>query len=178
MKIESPSTGQVAEVERNRLNTNSVTQPELDFISDENEDAYSVVSHDATAAAGTYIVYFKNDDSTKQFHLDEVFVGGVASILWKLWQVTGTAAGGNALTPSNLNLKSGKTATATSRGDDSITGLSTSKEIASVRTAANDSGQMQLRGSVILGLNDAIAIEVDAAGSTDVAEVTFVGHYK
>lgn len=161
----------------NRLWVEAQTIPTTATQSQEGE-TYSVTSHDATAAAGTYIIYFKNDDADKLFFIDLMRLGGVATILWKVWEVTGTAAGGSALTPSNLNLQSGKAASATARGDDSITGLSTVVELATIRTAANSSGLLELDDALILGQGDAIAVEVDAAGSTDVAEVHIRGFYK
>lgn len=81
------------------------------------------------------------------------------------------------LTPVNLNKSSGTTATATSRGNDSITGLSTDGQISAMRTVANSSSVMNFDDAVILGTGDAIAVEVDAASSTAIAEVWFEGFY-
>lgn len=139
---------------------------------------FNVISHDATAAAGTHPFYFKNDSTTHLFYVDLMRVGGVASILWKLWEVTGTAAGGSALTPANMNLTSGVVASATARGDDAVTGLTQVTELATVRSAANNNTDIPFDDTLILGNGDAIAMEADAVGSTDVAEVLLRGYFK
>ncbi len=161
----------------NRLDTSSRQNPRLYYISRDEGQVYSVTSHDASAAAGTYILYLKNDSTTKNIYIDEIIVGGVETVLWKLWFVTGTAAAGNALTPTNLNKTSTNAASATSRGDDSITGLSTAGQIGSVRSSANDHADLSTRDAIILGQNDAIAIEYDT-GTTGIAEAEIVFYYE
>lgn len=134
-------------------------------------NCFNLISLDATAAAGTYPVYLQNDSATKAVVVDFARVGGVASIFWKFTVVTGTAAGGSALTPVNLNLDSGTAATVTARGNDSITGLTAGNVFAVVRSAANASADVNFDDTVILRQNDAIAVEADAVTSTDVAEI-------
>ena len=178
MKIESPTTGTVAEVTSdNRVMTDSKSASFGQVAASEG-NAFTLNSHDATAAAGTYILYLQNTDNDEDFLVDLAWVGGVASILWKVWFVTRTAAGGNALTPVNLNKSSNKEASITARGDDSITGLSTDGEISTRRTVANSGVSIDYDGQLRLGLNDAIAFEADTVTSTDVAEVFIRGHFQ
>lgn len=170
--------GRFAKVNENqRLHVDAETQL-VSAVQSLKGETYNTISHDATAAAGTYIFYFKNDSTTNAFFVNLLRVGGVSSILWKLWSVTGTAAGGNALTPSNMNLSSGKVATATARGDDSITGLTTAVELATVRSIANTSVNIPFDDTLILGQGDAIALEADTVSGTDVAECLMRGYYK
>jgi len=180
LKIESGlGDGRVAGVSpENRLMVAASTNIKGHFISRDDNLAVNPVSHDATAAAGTHVFYFKNDSATRDFFVDLMRVGGVASILWKVWSVTGTAADGSALTPVNLNLKSGATAEATARGGDAITGLTQVDEIATVRSAANANTDIPFDDMLILGQGDAIAVEADAVSSTDVAEVLMRGYYE
>lgn len=160
-----------------RMETSTRSNSRSYYISRDDGQVYGVTSHDATAAAGTYILYFKNTSTSKDFYIDYIECGGVETALWKVWFVTGTAAGGSALTPTNLNKKSGNVASATVRGDDSITGLSTDGQIGALRTPANDSHLLAFDDTVVLGTGDAIAIEYDA-GTTGIAEVFMRGYYE
>jgi hypothetical protein len=171
-------TGREAKVTAdNRLDTSSRQNPRLYYISRDDGQVYSATSHDASAAAGTYIIYLKNISTTKNIYVDEVIVGGVETALWKLWFVTGTAAGGSVLTPTNLNKTSANAADATSRGNDSITGLTTAGQIGAVRSSANGHADLSTRDSIILGQGDAIAIEYDT-GTTGIAEAEIVFYYE
>jgi hypothetical protein len=161
----------------NRLDTSSRSNSRSFYISRDEGSCFSLSSHDATAAAGTYIAYFKNNSPTKNFYVDFIEVGGVETALWKVWSVTGTAAGGSAITPSNLNLTSGNVADATARGNDSITGLTTVSQLGTLRTSANSDGLIEYNDTLILGTNDAIAVEYDT-GTTGVAEVFIRGYFE
>ena len=108
--------GNVAKVSGDqRLAVESQTGLRGYYVSRDAGLAFTVNSHDATAAASTHPFYLQNTSSTRLLFVDILRVGGVASILWKVWFVTGTAAGGSALTPTNLNSTSGNSAEATSR---------------------------------------------------------------
>jgi len=160
-----------------RVAVESNTARRSHFISLEGGQTYNVSSHDATAAAGTFILYFKNDNSTKNFFVDLIRVGGVNAALWKVWFVTGTAAGGSVLTPTNLNSASTNSAEATVRGDDSITGLSAVDEIATARNLAGGSYNIPFDDTLVVSPNSAFAVEYDT-GTTGVAEVLLRGYYE
>lgn len=162
--------------DKQRARVDSLTNLMGHYVSKDDGLAFNIISHDASAAAGTFILYFKNTSPTRDFFIDLIRVGGVETALWRVWSVTGTAAGGNALTPTNLNLKSGISAEATARGDDAITGLTTVAEIATVRTAATNNTNIPFDDVLILGTNDAIAVEYDT-GTTGIAEVLMRGFY-
>lgn len=134
---------------------------------------YSVTSHDATAAAGTYILYLKNDNPAP-FAVDHVEVGAVETGLWKLWVVTGTAAAGSALAVAPLNLIGTDSSSWTARGDDAITGLTAANQLGAIRCPANDSRFLNFGGSLILDNGSAIAVEYDT-GTTGIAEATIRG---
>jgi hypothetical protein len=162
----------------NRLDVSSRANPRIYYVSRDDGQAYSVSSNDASAAAGTYILYLKNTSTTRNLFVDDIILGGVETALWKIWFVTGTAAGGNAKTPVNLNKTSPNAADATARGDDSITGLTVSGEqIGTLRTPANDSKELATSDAIELGQNDAIAIEYDT-GTTGIAEAEIVFYYE
>ena len=63
--IVSPTSGDVAEVNSDlQLLTSSVIETEQAFFSEKGL-SYTANSHDATAAAGTYIFYFQNTDTAR-----------------------------------------------------------------------------------------------------------------
>ncbi len=146
----------------NRADVSSRSSDRIHFVSRDDGQAYTVVSHDATAASGTYIIYLQNTNTNNQLmFIDKVDAHGVEAALFKLWFVTGTAAGGSALTPVNLNKTSSNSATANARGGDSITGLTAGGEIWPFRIAATGEKEENFDDAIILGQNDAIALEID-----------------
>lgn len=179
LKIEDgKGSGISAEVNsKNRLKVDSDTQLTSATVSDEAGLCFNAVSVDSSAAAGEYILYFKNTSTSKKFYVDLIRVGTVNAALFKIATVTGTAAGSSALTPVNLNLTSGKEAEATCRGDGAITGLTEDSVIAVTRVSAATSSNIPFDDTLILGPNDAIAVEYDT-GTTGAAEVLLRGYYQ
>ena len=105
-------------------------------------------------------------------------MSGVETALWKVHRVTGTAAAGSLITPSNCNATSSNASSSIARGDDSITGLSIASTYFTGRSAAN--GQpivFDTKSSLIIGQNQAISVEYDT-GTTGIAEVTIIGHFE
>ena len=154
----------------NRMSVNSKQGRRSYYISRDEGQTYNIISHDATAAAGTFICYMQNTSTSLNMFIDLIRVGGENTALWKVWFVTGTAAGGNALTATNLNRSSSNAADVNARGDDSITGLTTDVEIATMRAPANADVDIPFDDTLILGQNDALAVEYDT-GTTGIAEV-------
>ncbi len=154
-----------------RLNVSSRSSKRIHYVSRDDGQAYTVVSHDATAAAGTYILYLQNTDTTgKSMFIDTIHLEALEATLFKIWFVTGTASGGSALTPVNLNKSSSNAAAATARGDDSISDLTTDGQIWSTRIGATGEDDENFDDALILGQNDAIAIEIDTDdGSPSIA---------
>jgi len=161
-----------------RFNVSARANNRSYYVSRDTGSAFSMVSHDATAAAGTFIFYFKNISTTQDFFVEFMSAGGVASILWKTFIVTGTAAGGSVITATNLNRTSTKTAAATVRGDDAITGLTPGVEISTMRSPANSQVAMDFQDTLIIPQGIAFAVEADAVSSTDVAQIFFRGFYE
>lgn len=160
----------------NRLNTSARSNKRIYYISRDDGNAFSINSLDTTANT-EFMLYFKNDSTTLKFFVEHVHISAVETVLWKLHQVTGTAAGGSVVTPVNLNLSSGVAASATARGTGAITGLTSSSVIDSVRTEATGAGEFSVEEGLILGQDDAIAVEYDT-GTTGLCEATIVGFYE
>ena len=146
-----------------RLNVSSKTAERIYYISREDGRAYNAVFDDMASAAGEYTMYLKNTSSSRNLFIDEIEFHSVEAVKWKVWVVTGTAAAGETVLPTELNLAKSITAEATAMaGNTPITGLTNIAQVGSHRTqAAGDSG-MDFHGALILGPGDAIAVEYDS----------------
>lgn len=163
--------------ESNRLNVSAKIAHRSYYVSRDRRQAFAITSIDADAVAGDFILYIKNISSTKLLFVNDVHVSAVQSVLWKLWTVTGTAAGSSALTPANFHSGAGITAEATVRGNGAVSGLSTDRLMHAKRTLATGSGTMEVKGAFILSPNTAFAVEYDT-GTTGIAEVTVEFHFE
>lgn len=177
VQIEGAGGGELVEVTNKRLDVNSKTTRRSFFISRDDGQVFNLNSHDASAAAGTHIVYWQNTSPTRNLVIDLVRMGGVETALWKVWFVTGTAAGGSLLTPTNMNGASANAAEGITRGDGEVTGLTQVAEIANIRSPANESMTVPFDATLIIRQNNAIAVEYDT-GTTGIAEVLIRGFYE
>jgi hypothetical protein len=169
--------GFVASVsESNRLNVSAKINPRAFYVSRDDGLAFNVASVDIDADAGDVICYLKNTSTTRNMFIKQVHYSGANAALWKLWQVTGTA-GGTEITPTNLNLTSGKSAEATAFGSNPVTGLNLDTLIGSHRTLAGAHGIEKWEDVIILGPNNALAVEYDT-GNAGPAEVNIEFHYE
>ena len=156
-------TGVVASVSSdNRLDVSSRVAPRDFYISRDIGQVYTITSEDAATAANEETIYLQNSSSTKNLFIANILIASDADARFRLKFVTGTAAGSSALTPINLNKTSSNAADVVARGDGAITGLTDDGDIALVSVAANTTGAFSLNESLILGQNDAIAIESEA----------------
>ena len=161
-----------------RLNVSAKTRDRVFYISRDDEQAFNAVMPSFSAAAGEYVFYLKNSSSTKNLFLHSLEYHSVEAIHWKVWQVTGTAAGGTVITPTNLNLGSGRLAEATCMGGAAtITGLTLSNQIGTHRTQATGEGGMDFGQGLILAPNTAIVVEYDT-GTTGLCEIDCIFHYE
>jgi hypothetical protein len=149
-----------------RLNVSSKSEDRKFYASRDFGLCYNAVFDNITATDGDYTAYLKNTSSTYNLFVSEIEFHSLLATKWKIWQVTGTAASGETVTPSELNLSKSIPADAIAMaGDTSITGLTTVQQVGSHRnTPTGDSG-MNFRGCLILGPGDAIAIELDVGVS-------------
>ena len=132
--------------------------------------------------AGNNVFYLKNDSTTRNLFIDLMRVSGVNAIRWLVHSATGTAAGGDAVTGTNLNRASGIATTnlSTARGSGgtgALSGITRGDQIAVTRNAAGAAGEIPFNGILILGTDDAIVVEYDA-GTSGEAEVLVRGYYK
>jgi len=145
-----------------RGNVSAKTARRKFYVSRDDGRAFNAVYDPVTAAAGEYTAYLKNTSTSRNLHISIVEFHSVEAVKWRVWSVSGTAAAGESVTPTNLNLSSNIPAEAVCMaGDTAITGLTAIAQIGSHRTPALGDSEMDFEGALILGPSDAIAIEYD-----------------
>ena len=180
MKIEDGKgkSGDASVSGSQRLNVSAKTRDRLFYVSRDDEQAFNAIMPTFSAAAGNYVFYIKNTSSSKNMFLHALEYHSVEAVHWKVWQVTGTAAGGSVITPSNLNLGSGRTAEASCMGGGAtITGLTLGNQIGTHRTQALGEAGMDFGEGLILAPNTAIMVEYNT-GTTGLCEIDCIFHYE
>lgn len=165
-----------------RANVSSRQDSRAYYNSRDEGQTYSFPFEFSAAESGEFAAYFKNTNSAGlQFVPTSIICSAGANVKLKLWFVTGTAAGGDLVTPTNDNKTSPNAATAVAMEGGSagtgITGLTADSLIETTRCAANHDVELSIADSVRIGQNDAIAIEVDEGTAADV-EGTILGFYE
>lgn len=156
-----------------RLNVSSRSDGRGYYNSRDESESYSLVFDDANATALDFVVYLKNDKSDGK-HLVVRSVGVNAEVNMKVsfLIVTGTAGGGAAATPFNLNqggVVKIATATALTTADSSATpmsGLTAGAEIDHVNILAGGHEEFRFQDQLRLGQDQAMALRMDA-GTAD-----------
>jgi hypothetical protein len=162
--------------ESNRLNVSAKANPRSFYISRDDGLAFTVSAVDIDAVAGDVICYLKNTSTTRNMFIKQIHYGGQNSACWKTWVVSGVA-GGTSLTPTNLNLTSGKSAEAEAFGGAAVTGLAQDSLIGTHRTVAGSHSVDGWDDVLILGPNNAMGVEYHT-GDTGDAEVNIEFHYE
>ncbi|HUV84540.1 MAG TPA: hypothetical protein VMV86_02465 [Methanosarcinales archaeon] len=180
MKIEDGKgkNGDMSVSYAQRGNVSSKSKNRLFYISRDDGLAFNAVMPSFSAAAGEYVFYLKNTSPTKNLMIDHIEYHSLQAVHWKVWQVTGTAAAGTAITPANLNLGTGIPAEATCIGGAAtITGLTLGNQLGTHRTEATGEGEMDWGGGLILSPNTAIMVEYDT-GTTGLCEIDCLFHFE
>ena len=145
-----------------RLNVSSKNADRMFYAARDFGLAYNAVYDSITATTGDYTAYLKNTSSTRNLFISQIEFHSINATKWKIWVVTGTAAAGESVTPTPMNVSKSIIAEATAMaGNTSITGLTTVAQIGSHRNTATGDSAMNFGGALILGPGDAIAIECD-----------------
>ena len=161
-----------------RLNVSNKGASRIYYVSRDSGLAFNAVYPAITAAAGDYVAYLKNTSSTRNLFVGRLEFHSAENVEWNVWHVTGTAASGETIVPTNLNLGSGLLAEATAMaGNTSITGLTNVKQVGVHRTTAAGEASMDFEYALILSPGTAIAIEYQA-GTTGLCEFDFHFYYE
>ena len=164
-----------------RLNVSSRTDSRGYYNSRDEGQSYSLPFDFQSASAGEFAVYWKNTSTTKAIVIRSIGVNAVQNARIKLHYVTGTAAAGGLIAPTNLNKSSPNFASSiTMEGASAgtgITGLTSDGVIDFVYVNANGHEEFRLDDQLRLGQNDAIAIEYEEGTDGDFSGVIF-GYYE
>ena len=150
----------------NRLQVEAEASSREFFISRDDEQVYHTTSEDAGATAGEKIFYLKNTSTTKTLFVGEIIVTTDTAITFRIRKVTGTATG-TALTPINLNFTSTNAADVQALGNNAVTGLTNDGDIFVCRILAGGSRKVEFRDTLVLGQNNAFAIETDTTAAIE-----------
>lgn len=123
--------------------------------------------------------YLQNTSLSRELVVSSVGINcDTVNTRFKLWFVTGTAADGAVVTPTNLNRSSSNAAEANAResaAGTAISGLTLVDLIDFLHLQASGHQEFRLGDRVRLGQNDAIALEADEnmAATADAGGVVF-----
>jgi hypothetical protein len=181
MEITDGRTNLSAEVNAlNQLMTRAVSENRAAYVSDTKGEAWTVHADDADVAADEYLIWLKNTGTTP-IVINSIFTSNQdADAIWKLHSVTGTGGTAAAITPVNLNLSSGNDAEVSCNGGaGGVSGLTSSSVITGWAGGVayfNQTINLWL-DALIIGTNDAIALEFDVGTGTR-AMTTIMFHNK
>jgi hypothetical protein len=163
----------------NQLYSYSANVSEMAFLSYIRSDAYNVGSYCSNIATGSYVLFFRNTDPQRNFHIQSVRVGSTIATQWDLFKNSVYAAStGTAITPGNLNYTSGKIAICTCVGTVAVTTITPGPRIARFFSQAYEMPTFPLDGAPIVGLNNDLCVQVTNASSTNELSVIVQGYYK
>jgi len=161
-----------------RMNVSSRTDSRSYYNSRDVGQTYSMAWMFNVGEGGEYAAYLRNDSTDgKHLVVEATGLNCDSNARFKLHFVTGTAAGGTSLTPTNMNTTSPNAANATGMEGGSaatgITGLTPDALIDHAFVGANSHEEFRLKDRLRLGQNDAIAVELDEGTTADCAGVIF-----
>lgn len=159
--IRDPVTGDAARVtDVNRLQVEAEASPRKFFISRDLEQVFSGISSDASTTATDEILYIQNTSRLTLLFISKIVVTSNIAIKYAVKKVTGIAVGTD-IVPENLNLTSTTDSRTTFKGDGSVTGLNDlGLPLYISRNLAGDTSTVDFAETLILGQNDAIALEI------------------
>lgn len=157
-----------------RGNVSAKTGRRKFYVSRDDGRVFNAVYDPINAAAGDYTAYLKNTSTSRNLYISVIEFHSAEATAWRIWSVTGTAASGETVTPSNLNLSSNLPSESIAMaGNTPITGLTTVAQIGTHRSPALGDSEMDFEGALILGPSDAIAIELESGTTGDVSHDLF-----
>lgn len=161
-----------------RLNVSSRVDERAYYNSRDQAQCYTVAFDFQDATVGEFGTYWKNTNTNgKTLVISSIGINSVEASRIKLWFVSGTAAGGTTLVPTNCNRSSSNDATSIAMEAGSaatgITGLTGEALIDFLYCSAAGHEEFRLSDRIRLGQNDAIAVEYDEGTTGDLSGVIF-----
>lgn len=152
------SAEEIAKGSDGRLNVSSRADGRGYYNSRDLSESYTLTFNDANATTGDYVVYLRNDKTDgKHMVIRSISVNGEVLSAFDLVTVTGTAGGGAAAAPVNMNQAGvAKSATTTAlttadSGSTPMSGLSTQFELDHLQVMAGGHGEFLLQDQVRIG---------------------------
>ena len=162
----------------NRLDVSARGDDRIYYVSRDDGEAYSITSADSPSAANEYNLFFKNKSPTKNFVITEFLLTSAILTIFKISTVTDvTAATGATIVPVNLNITSGNTADATCLGNGAVANLVEKDVIYTIAVGPDEWEHYATHGALILGKDDAIAVEYDVGAGSDTIAITMIGYF-
>ena len=148
---------------RNRMTVDSVNQPKMSLVSNDDGLAFSWTNASYDYDAGDTIILIKNTSTTHNLIIDDIIIAGdTATIATVHFPVCDTPTG-TSITGVNLNRTSGKTADATAIGDETTN--SQGPIYHNIFIEANKTYEHDAGDSIVLGTNNCIAVDFVANGT-------------
>lgn len=147
------------------LEVSAITQTEGQFINTKNEKVWSIPFEGLNpAGADDYVVYIKNTGN-KVMHISDIrIMADTAATQIEINSVTGTAAGGSAITPVPRTVGSAQTPTATIESGTDITGLTSTGTIFFIQCdTVNREYHLRTSSKIRLPKGQAIGVLVETA---------------
>lgn len=135
-------------------------------------NAATFTSTFVTGGSDVEVISIQNTDA-KHFHISRIFLASSVITVWDLFEVKSGTPAGTVLNFVNPNIDSGKVNTATSFGNNAVTGSVAGDTIILTQTLADVGIEIFVEGMIILGTNDTFAIAADANGTVRVSVVGF-----
>jgi len=166
--------GYLAHVDKeNRLAVYSTMESEISHESEVNNRAYTW-THSYNSGANDTILLVKNTSTTKNLIIDKIILSSDTTTKVVIHFPENTTLAGTGVTGVNLNRSSNDSAEATAYGDE--TGNTQGSILGQMILLGNTGAVLPINGSVILGVNNEIAIDFVSA-TTSLGMVTIVGYY-
>ncbi len=157
----------------NMLRTYAKTESEISHESENHGRAFTWSNVTYDPAAGDTILLIKNTSPTLGLIIQHFSIGSDVNTVATIHSPTCAIPTGTAVTGVNLNRQSGKTAEATAICDETTN--SQANVMHNVYVLANTSTPINTEGSLILGLNDCVA--VDFVADVGACYVSIKGYY-
>lgn len=158
----------------NRALVRAISTGPLEERSEDFGDAAFFYSTYDTGGTNEEVISIKNTETEKRLHITRMSVGSAVAQIWTLFEITSGTPAGTVLTYLNPNLASGVANSVVAFGNAEVTGTVAGDTITDVVTLAGTQKELFFEGSIILGLNDGIALTASADG---VIHVTIIGFW-
>jgi len=156
----------------NHLETHAIAELAIADASEKHGDAYAWTAS-ANIGATDSILWLRNDSTTQNLIIDTISVSSDAAGSWFVYCPENVTPDGTTVAGVNLNRSSSKVALATCKRDNTTAVLA--NYIFYGHNAAAETVVVQLRGALVLGYSDCVAIDITTEPA--LAQATILGYY-